>query len=349
MQDALSIKWKSKFPELKMLQYRILSAVPSSMVIQDKILSDRDAAVRWNHQAGSSAAGNGSVCYNYVDPCFNDPTRMNDPAFNCSFPIRAAAYNWSNPLLADWFLDNVIKTAMVHGDGVWLDGIGPDNGAYLCAGLCCGYDASNSPLLQSEIESHCDGMTAATTQAQKWLIANGGWEAMKCSDFMSVETGPNVKLSAVAQTSPNQDYPALPNVNNTPSECAARLVNCSNWGSDHSNYNYAVAYGGRTGGRTDYDDESAAGTVAAFLLMRGQHWLFSIGPNGGAKPAHPQDPHDPGTLLPETARLFLSDYGKPKGSMVAVQGKKYVFQREYEKATITLDCNSWEPTFEEHF
>ena len=40
-QDALAQKWKAKFPTMKMLQYRILSAVNYDMVIQEKITSDR--------------------------------------------------------------------------------------------------------------------------------------------------------------------------------------------------------------------------------------------------------------------------------------------------------------------
>ena len=130
--------------------------------------------------------------------------------------------------------------------------------------------------------------------------------------------------------------------------CGPTPDQCAHWGSDHTNYNFVVAYGGRTGGRTDYDDDSVAGTVAAFLLMRGQHWLFSIGPNGGKQPATPRDEHDTGTLLKATAELLLSDYGKPKGAMTSVPGKPLVFQREYEKATVSLDCNSWTPTFDEH-
>lgn len=80
----------------------------------------------------------------------------------------------SNPTLADWFLEDVIKPTLVHADGIWLDGIGPDNGGYMCGGVCCGYGAENSPLVQSEIEAHCEGQTAATTKVQKYLIAHGG-------------------------------------------------------------------------------------------------------------------------------------------------------------------------------
>jgi len=35
--------------------------------------------------------------------------------------------------------------------------------------------------------------------------------------------------------------------------------------------------GSRTGGRENWNDTTVGGTVAAFMLMRGQHWLFSVG------------------------------------------------------------------------
>ena len=73
--------------------------------------------------------------YNYISACFNSPSRINNPAHNCSFEIRAAAYDWKNPLVQEWFLDAVIKPVLSDGfDGIWLDGNGPDNGAYMCSG-----------------------------------------------------------------------------------------------------------------------------------------------------------------------------------------------------------------------
>jgi hypothetical protein len=155
-----------------------------------------------------------------------------------------------------------VAPTLVHGDGIWLDGIGPDNGAYMCSGVCCGYGAQNSPLSQPEIDAHCKAQAEATTAVQKYLIQNQGWEAMKCFDYKSSHDLP-----------PHKDSPV---------QCAAKLEKMAQWGADHSNYNFVVAYGSRTGGRDGYDDTNVAATVAAFMLMRGQHWLFSIGPNGGS-------------------------------------------------------------------
>lgn len=214
---------------------------------------------------------------------------------------------------------------MVHADGIWLDGIGPDNGAYMCAGVCCGYGATNSPLLQPEIDSHCEGQAAATTMAQKWLIANGGWEAQKCFDYYGK---------------------GLPTADDTPAQCAQNLQKNAAIGADHTKYNFVVAYGDRTGGRSGYNDTTVAGTVAAFLLMRGQHWLFSIAPTPGTS-GGATDKRS-GTLEPATAKVLLSDYGEAKGPMTQVAGKPGVFQREFTGATVSLDCNSWTPTFDEH-
>ena len=49
--------------------------------------------------------------------------------------------------------------------------------------MCCGYGAHNSPLLQPEIDAHCEGQTSATTAVQRYLLSRGGWEAQKCFDY----------------------------------------------------------------------------------------------------------------------------------------------------------------------
>ena len=115
--------------------------------------------------------------------------------------------------------------------------------------------------------------------------------------------------------------------------------------TEGESFTFAV-YGDRTGGMKGYNDDTVHGTVAAFLLMRGQHWLFSIGPNGGGGgESYPPYANKPGYLLPATAEVLTSDFGKPLNAMSAVAGKANVFQREFEKATVTLDCNDFSGTF----
>ena len=91
------------------------------------------------------------------------------------------------------------------------------------------------------------------------------------------------------------------------------------------------SYGDRTAGMHQYSDATAAGTVAAFMLMRGQHWFLSLTTEN--------------TMVPATARLMTSDFGRPRGNMTAVPGKPLVFQRVYEKTTIILDCNDFSGHF----
>ena len=50
LQDALAARWKAPFPTMRFLAYRILSAVPYDMVVQDKIVSDPDFFVRWQQE-----------------------------------------------------------------------------------------------------------------------------------------------------------------------------------------------------------------------------------------------------------------------------------------------------------
>ena len=202
----------------------------------------------------------------------------------------------------------------------------------MCSGVCCGFGAHNSPLVQSEIDAHCKAQADATTAVQKYLISHGGWEAQKCFNYMS-----------------GCGSHGLPCAHDSPTTCAQKLQKFAKWGANHSNYNFVVAYGSRTGGQSGYDDSTVAGTVAAFMLMRGQHWLFSIGATGGSgAESYPPYKANSGHLLPATAKILTSDYGRPKGAMEAVAGKPGVFQREYEKATVMLDCNDFSGTFHEH-
>ena len=47
------------------------------------------------------------------------------------------------------------------------------------------------------------------------------------------------------------------------------------------------------------------------------------------------------------AKLVLSNYGMPKSNMSQVPGKPTVWQREYENATVTLDCATFSAAFVE--
>jgi len=269
MQDALAVQWKSHFPGMRFLSYRIPSAVPYDAVVRDKIVSDPDFFVRWSAEPSNQtksdqkcaapgslgSCGVGDVCYNNISPCFNDPQRINAPAHNCSFQIKAAAYNWLNPAVGDWYINNVLLRSLEHADGIWLDGNGYDNGAWMCSGICCGFGAQNSPLNQMQIDSFCAAEADVATRGRQQLIARGGFDGLNCMTFM-VES--------------------LPQARDDPDICASKLLSTAAWASNHSNYHAVVAYGYDTGAG-GYNDTTAAGAVAAFHIMRGQHWFFGIG------------------------------------------------------------------------
>ncbi len=121
LQDAFAAATKKTFPRAKVLEYRITDAVPYDPLVHDLIVNKPEYFVRWTHAPNN----NGSVCQM---PYEENKTK----GFNCSWPIIASAYDWSQPVVQQWFLENIVKPTLVVGDGVWLDGDGPDNGAYMC-------------------------------------------------------------------------------------------------------------------------------------------------------------------------------------------------------------------------
>ena len=317
MQDALAARWKDVFPTMRFLSYRILTAVPYDMIVQDKIASDPDFFVRWESDAGLAArkaqqcptdgCRAGGVCYNYISGCFSDPKRINNPANNCSFEIRAAAYDFKKPEVREWYVQNIIAPTLKVADGAWLDGNGPDNGAWMCSGICCGFNASNSPQNRSQIDDWCEGEKATAIAAHKLIIEGGGYE-YNCMTFIEHD---------------------LPGAGQGAKNCSMNLRGLANKATDPKIF-MPVVYGGRTGS-SGFNASTLGGAVAAFLLAREQHWLF----------------HMPASLDAATAKLVLTDYGKPKGKMTGVAGTPGTWQREYEQATVRLDCETFIPTFVE--
>ena len=342
-QDELAIAWKAVFPGMRFLSYRILSAVPYDTVVALKLQTSPDFFVRWQHLPNSSTKGNGSVCYNFLSPCFNDPKRINAPAHNCSFQIRAAAYNWLHPGVGEWYLEKVLYRTLRHADGMWLDGNGYDNGAWMCSGICCGFGPTNSPHNQSEIDRFCTAQTAIATRGRQHIIRSGGYD-FNCFTY---------KVHSMPL--PDDDV----------ATCSSKVLAMSTWAANHSNYHAVVAYGDNEGGPRGYNDSTAAGAVAAFLLTRGEHWLFGIGVSNPCNPlhypvsgrCHSDDPncHSPypcnntsNQMHPATAALFVTDYGHPLGVAHPIVGRPGVFGREYEKATVTLDCSTFTGAFVRH-
>lgn len=261
-QDAITVATKATFPRAKVLQYRITSAVPYAGIVHDTMLTNPDYFVHWP---------NGSLCQM---PYAEHQTGL--PGDNCSWPIIASAYNWSNPNAQSWFLENVIAPTLNVADGAWIDGDGPDNGAWMCSGS---YNYGNLPapypaLNVSQIADFCAGEQAVVVAAQRMLIARGGFD-YNC--IMFVTSG-------------------LPSASDNGSTCAAKVTALSTLSAPA-----IVLYGSRTGNE-GYDDATISQAVAVFLLTRQAHWFFSF-----------QFPTD--TPQRASAAWLLTDYGAPLGNM----------------------------------
>eukprot|EP00051_Salpingoeca_urceolata_P035054 m.27944 g.27944 ORF g.27944 m.27944 type:complete len:401 (-) comp8677_c0_seq1:65-1267(-) len=297
-QDEFAKATKATFPKSLVLEYRITDAVPYDPIVHDLMESNPEYFVRWHHAPNN----NMSIC---TVPAEHETGRPGD---NCSWPIRAAAYDWSKPEVRDWYLQNIIKPTMVHGDGAWIDGDGPDNGCFECSGnyrfnnVKAPYPANNA----SEVAAFCDGEAAVVTAAQKWLIENGGFD-YNCFDF--VESG-------------------LPAVGDTPEECAHK-VRSNDFRHAHQSSAAVVLYGSRTR-ESGYTDDTTAQAVATFMLVRGPHWFF------GAPVEN--------TLNATAMKYVLSDYGPVVSNMT--EPSPNVFKRTFERAVITLDCNTFQASFD---
>lgn len=297
-QDAFADATKSTFPGTRVLQYRIGTAVPYAEVVHTAMVDHPEWFVRWHHAPNA----NGSVCT--VPP----EAQTGRPGDNCDWEIRAGMYDFSQAAVRDWYVNTIIKPVMVHGDGVWLDGDGPDNGAYQCSGS---YDFGHLPppypaLNETEIDDFCAGEVLMWTAAHEWIYANGGVDAQACFTYINSAS-------------------ALPAKSDTPVACANKLHALARTQSD-----LPVGFASdRTGGR-GYTTETASQTVATFLLVRGPMWLFGVNQTSNV-------------IDEATAKLLLSDYGRPLGNMTNTTAT--VFVREYERATVSLDCTTFTASF----
>jgi hypothetical protein len=115
-----------------------------------------------------------------------------------------------------------------------------------------------------------------------------------------------------------------PTHGDSPAQCAAKLVSINALKATT-----AVGFAmDRTGGR-NYNDTTAPAAIASFLLTRKDQWFFGV-------------TQESNTINLTVAALLLSDYGPPQGEMTQSGA---VFSREFETATVTLDCSTLEPTF----
>jgi len=112
---------------------------------------------------------------------------------------------------------------------------------------------------------------------------------------------------------------AWPQPGDTPAACAAKLH-----AADETASGMPVGFAMDRTGQRGWNDSTAPAAVASFLLTRKAYWFFGAGGNGVS------------AFTEGTAALLLSDYGAPLANMTSSGD---VFSREYERATVTLDCS----------
>ena len=295
-QNAITLSTKADFPGARVLQYRIGTAVPYAEIVHTAMVEHPEWFVRWHHAPND----NMTVCT--VPP----EAQTGRPGDNCSWEIRAGMYDFSQPLVQTWWVDNIIKPGMLYADGIWIDGDGPDNGAYECAGnydfnnLKPPYPANN----ESEVDQFCAGEHDAVASAHEWLYANNGIDTQACVNYV---------------------VDVIPQRSDSSSVCASKVA--ASFALNDATVPIGFA-SDRTGAQ-GYTDDNAAVAIATFMLTRKEMWFFGVNQTSD-------------TIALPIAALLLRDDGAPLGNMTTTG---HTFTREFEHATVTLNCDTFTATF----
>ena len=298
-QDAITLSTKADFPGARVIQYRIGTAVPYAEVVHTAMVEHPEWFVRWHHPPND----NMTVCT--VSP----EARTGRPGDNCSWEIRAGMYDFTQPEVQTWWVDNIIKPTMVYADGSWIDGDGPDNGAYQCAGnydfdkLPPPYPANNA----SEVVEFCAGEHDAVAAAHKWLYENNGFDPQACVHYV---------------------VDVIPQRSDSSATCASKVL--ASFALDDQTVPIGFA-SDRTGAQ-GYTDNNADVAIATFMLTRKEMWFFGVNQTSD-------------TIVNSTAALLLRDDGAPLGNMTISGSSNHIFSRNFERATVTLDCDTFTATF----
>ena len=174
----------------------------------------------------------------------------------------------------------------------------------MCSGQCCDIQPPYPATNASELEAFCEGEALLGVAVREYLLPRGGFD-YNCFTFV--------------------DKPSeLPNVTDGGPACAAKLELLASM-----NHNATVLYTDRTG-TPQYNASTVAAAAAVFMLARGPLWWFGVTSN-------------PEAWINTTAAALLSDFGLPLGNMTQAPGT-FVFSREFQNATVSLDCATFTPT-----
>ena len=254
-------------------------------------------------------------------------SRINRPSSHCPFEIRAAAYNWirgidviANPMpdpapeVLQWYLENVIARTLKVADGAWIDGDGPDNGAWMCSGgtgprhKTLGYcPPTGCALNYSENVAFQNAEMRVLALAHDYLLAHGGFD-YRCLRFI----GPEM----------------MPSPNDNVSTCSAKLHSLA-FDENATSPNGTVLYGERVRG-IGYSDDTVQEAVAIFFLVRKEHFYLGSLARGNMSSVM-------------VTNLLERDYGNPLGPAALRAGG--VWEREYERATVRFDCANFSSSF----
>ena len=77
---------------------------------------------------------------------------------------------------------------MEHADGAWIDGDGPDNGAWMCTDRGLGPSANWS---EEQRNAYGSGWSSVLKSSREYMIAKGGFE-YNCFTFVTHNSKPYV-------------------------------------------------------------------------------------------------------------------------------------------------------------
>jgi hypothetical protein len=246
------------------------------------------------------------------------------------FDFRAANLTVDGQTMADWFVDEYMMGA---------SGAGNPNvvGYYIDDGWAA--DVASNAHGPSECDGHWQADTGMTAEEVDDEIAAFRWVADKV--YTTMLLAGKFNWNQFLNNDPN-----CPACGNCPApwvrqaSCAADLrKHCNASGPVHSRAMHYGIRGCGVRGSNTANVSDIGPHVANFLLVRGEYAYLSTGWSGCTGLGKE---HEYGW----NALLLDADYGVPVDEICTETAVgSGVFVREWTKATVEMDCNTWEPSF----